>query len=117
MIKSYLKKRAEFLIKVILFYFILSLNSYSDNLNVEDRLIVLGSDSAKVKIKVFSSFTCPHCASFHMKILPKIKKEYIDNNKVKKLSNGFSPIKHIKHQDIKDIIKLGAKFTTNFKYC
>jgi protein-disulfide isomerase len=89
MIKSYLKKRAEFLIKVILFYFILSLNSYSDNLNGENRLIVLGSDSAKVKIKVFSSFTCPHCASFHMKILPKIKKEYIDNNKVQLIFIDF----------------------------
>lgn len=89
MIKSYLKKRAEFLIKVILFYFILSLNSYSDNLNGGNRLIVLGSDSAKVKIKVFSSFTCPHCASFHMKILPKIKKEYIDNNKVQLIFIDF----------------------------
>ena len=33
-------------------------------------------------MKVFSSLTCPHCASFHIKIFNKLKEEYIDNNKV-----------------------------------
>jgi len=89
MIRSYLKKRIKFLMKIILFYFIFSLNGYSDNLDINDKLIVLGSDSAKVKIKVFSSFTCPHCASFHMKILPEIKKDYIDNNKVQLIFIDF----------------------------
>jgi len=89
MIRTNLKKRIQLSIKIVLFYFIFSLNSYSDNLDLKDKLIVLGSDNAKVKIKVFSSFTCPHCASFHMKILPKIKKEYIDNNKVQLIFIDF----------------------------
>ena len=33
-------------------------------------------------LKVFSSFTCPHCAHFHNNVIPKIKKEYIDAGKV-----------------------------------
>ena len=44
--------------------------------------ISIGEQNAKVKVKVFSSLTCPHCASFHMKIFNKLKEEYIDNNKV-----------------------------------
>tara|TARA_B100001123_G_C15056459_1_gene925742 strand:- start:368 stop:874 length:507 start_codon:yes stop_codon:yes gene_type:complete len=43
---------------------------------------VLGANDAPVKIKVFSSLTCPHCASFHIKVIPKIKKKYIDSGKV-----------------------------------
>ena len=65
-----------FLIKIILFYFILTLKCYPEN------SIVLGPDEAKIKIKVFSSFTCPHCAHFHNNVIPKIKKEYIDAGKV-----------------------------------
>ena len=40
-------------------------------------------------IKVFSSLTCPHCANFHNKIFQKLKKEFIDNNKVKYEHHGF----------------------------
>jgi len=39
-------------------------------------MIVIGSYDAIVKIKIFSSLTCPHCANFHMKVVPEIKKEY-----------------------------------------
>jgi len=89
MIRFYLKKRAKFLVKIILFYFVFSISGYSDNLNGLDKLVVLGSDNAKVKIKIFSSFTCPHCASFHLKILPQIKKAYIDDNKVQLIFVDF----------------------------
>ena len=44
--------------------------------------ISIGEKNAKVNVKVFSSLTCPHCASFHIKIFNKLKEEYIDNNKV-----------------------------------
>ena len=44
--------------------------------------ISIGEKNAKVNVKVFSSLTCPHCASFHIKIFDKLKEEYIDNNKV-----------------------------------
>ena len=43
----------------------------------------IGNSEAKITVKVFSSLTCPHCANFHNKIFKKLKKEFIDNNKVK----------------------------------
>jgi len=78
-----------FLIRIILFFAILSVKSYSDNLEKNDSLIVLGSDTAIVKIKVFSSLTCPHCASFHSKVVPEIKREYIDAGKVQLIFIDF----------------------------
>ena len=78
-----------FLIRVILFFAILSVKSYSDNLEKNDSLIVLGSDTAIVKIKIFSSLTCPHCASFHSKVVPEIKREYIDSGKVQLIFIDF----------------------------
>ena len=57
MIRANPKKTIKLLMKIILFYFIFSFNSYSDNLDLKENLIVLGSDDAKIKIKVFSSFT------------------------------------------------------------
>ena len=78
-----------FLIRIILFFAILSVKSYSDNLEKNDSLIVLGSDTAIVKIKVFSSLTCPHCANFHTKVVPKIKREYIDAGKVQLIFIDF----------------------------
>ena len=78
-----------FLIRIILFFAILSVKSYSDNLEKNDSLIVLGSDTAIVKIKIFSSLTCPHCANFHSKVVPEIKREYIDAGKVQLIFIDF----------------------------
>ena len=89
MIKSRLNNKVLLIIKIIIFYFFLSLESYADNLNSKSNVVVLGSEKAKVKIKIFSSFTCPHCASFHIKIISKIKKEYIENNKVQLIFIDF----------------------------
>ena len=52
-------------------------------------MVVLGSDKAIVKIKVFSSLTCPHCANFHIKVVPEIKREYIDTGKVQLIFIDF----------------------------
>jgi len=89
MIRSNLNIKFFFLIKIISFYLILSIKCYSDNLNASDSLVVLGSDKAIVKIKVFSSLTCPHCANFHIKIVPEIKKEYVDTGKVQLIFIDF----------------------------
>ena len=40
-------------------------------------LRVLG-ENAPVQLYLFTSLTCPHCADFHKKVLPAIKKEYVD---------------------------------------
>ena len=89
MIRSNLNIKLFFLIKIILFYFILSIKCYSDNLNTSGGLVVLGSDKAIVKIKVFSSLTCPHCANFHIKVVPEIKREYVDTGKVQLIFIDF----------------------------
>ena len=89
MIGSNLNIKIFFLIKIIFVYFILSLKCYSDNPNTNNSLVVLGSDKAIVKIKVFSSLTCPHCANFHIKVVPEIKKKYIDSGKVQLIFIDF----------------------------
>ena len=43
---------------------------------------VLGSSDAPIKIKEYFSLTCGHCANFHKKTLPKLKKKYIDKGQV-----------------------------------
>ena len=86
-INSYFKSFS--LIKFILFYFILCLKCYADNVNLNNNFVVLGSDNAQIKIKVFSSLTCPHCANFHTKVVPKIKKEYIDTGKAQLIFIDF----------------------------
>ena len=53
------------------------------------NILKIGNDSAKVTVKVFSSLTCPHCASFHEKIFENLKKDYIDKGKVKFEHHAF----------------------------
>jgi len=84
MIRFSSNAKIYFLIKIALFYFIFAFNSYSDN-----SIVTLGSDKAPVKIKVYSSLTCPHCASFHINIIPEIKKEYIEKGKVQLIFIDF----------------------------
>ena len=45
--------------------------------------MVLGDESAPVTIIEYSSFTCPHCKSFHLGALQDLKTNYIDTGKVK----------------------------------
>ena len=42
-----------------------------------------GNIDAKVKIIVYESLTCGHCADFHKEVYPKLKKDFIDNGLVK----------------------------------
>ena len=76
-------------IKTFLLFLVLSSKCYSDNLDKDKKLVVLGQDNAVVKIKIFSSFTCPHCASFHFDIIPNIKKDFVDSGKVQLIFIDF----------------------------
>ena len=89
MIRFNLNSKLFFLIKIFLVYFIICLKSYADNTKTLDNLVVLGTDSAPVKIKVFSSLTCPHCANFHIKIVSEIKKNYVESGKVQLIFIDF----------------------------
>ena len=55
----------------------------------ESKMLSIGSPDAKVTVKVFSSLTCPHCATFHTSIFNKLKKEYIDEGLVRFEHHAF----------------------------
>lgn len=89
MIKLNSNIKVFFLTKIILIYLFLCLESYSDNLVKDNNFILLGADKAPVKIKIFSSFTCPHCANFHINVIPQIKEKYIETGKVQLIFIDF----------------------------
>ncbi len=76
------------IITVLFFYLFLSLKSYSGD-TINDSSITYGTNEAGVKIKIFSSLTCPHCADFHIKVVPKIIKNYVDSGKVQLIFIDF----------------------------
>ena len=59
-------------------FLIAPLSSSSESI----KPILVGDKKSKVKIVVYESLTCSHCAEFHKKIYPQIKSEFIDKNKV-----------------------------------
>ena len=69
-----------FFITILLLF---CLKSFSDDTKIENNFITIGSDEAAVEIKVYSSLTCPHCANFHIKVIPEIIKNYVNSGKVK----------------------------------
>ena len=50
---------------------------------------VLGSPDAPVTIVEYASMTCGHCAAFHEKTYPELKKRYIDTGKVRFVFREF----------------------------
>ena len=89
MINHNLNLKLLFLVKIFFIYFIICLKLYADNPKIPVDSIVLGTDNAPVKIKIFSSLTCPHCANFHIKIVSKIKKKYVESGKVQLIFIDF----------------------------
>ena len=77
-------KKNKFILIIIFIYsqFFLSTIAFGD-------ILKIGNERANITIKVFSSLTCPHCASFHEKIFENLKKDYIDKNKVKFEHHAF----------------------------
>ena len=60
-------------------------------LSTEDALAIrtLGEDSAPITIVEHSSFTCPHCANFHVSSFRELKTRYIDTGEVKLVFDDF----------------------------
>ena len=52
------------------------------NLSAEIKTISEGSVDAKIKLIVFESLTCSHCADFHKKVYPGLKENFIDKGHV-----------------------------------
>ena len=89
MIKFNLNSNIFLFFKFFIIFVILVSKTYAEDTKLKKNLITLGLENAPVKIKIFSSFTCPHCADFHFNIIPKIKEKYINNGKVQLIFIDF----------------------------
>ena len=78
MTRKNLNFKILFILKIIIIYLVVTLKSYADTTKINKNIIAIGSYDAIVKIKIFSSLTCPHCANFHINVIPQLKKEYVD---------------------------------------
>ena len=79
-----MKEINKFFYKVLFFFILLTFS-----VNAENKILNIGNSDSKITIKVFSSLTCPHCASFHKNIFENLKKEYIDENVVRFEHHSF----------------------------
>lgn len=66
--------------KKILFSLFLIIALGSANSNAEIKPIIDGNKDAKIKIVVYESLTCSHCANFHKNVYPKLKKDFLDKD-------------------------------------
>ena len=53
------------------------------NVSAESNRIVSGQNNAKITIIAYESLTCSHCADFHKKVYPQLKKDYLDTGLAK----------------------------------
>ena len=72
---------------IICIFFIFS--KYEIIKSKTDEEIFLGNKDAKIVVIEYASMTCIHCANFHKEVYPKIKKNYIDTNKIKFIFRDF----------------------------
>ena len=89
MIKEKLIFKLFYLIKLSAIFLIFSFKSFADDAEISNKIISFGPKDAEVKIKVLSSFTCPHCANFHFGVIPNIIKEYVEPGKVQLIFIDF----------------------------
>ena len=57
---------------------ILFLVCFPANSEIKIRPITEGNVDAKIKLIVYESLTCGHCAKFHKDVYPELKEKYID---------------------------------------
>ena len=56
---------------------------FSSNISKAEMVAITeGNADAKIKMIVYESLTCSHCADFHKKIYPLLKENFIDNGLV-----------------------------------
>ena len=79
--RTMINKKTKLLIFFSLIYFFFT--------SIHSETLKIGNKDAKITVKVFSSLTCPHCASFHKKIFKDLKKDYIDKGIVKFEHHAF----------------------------
>jgi len=82
MISLNLNNKLILLIKILLIYSIFFTKSSAFE-SGKLKNITEGNENAKIEILVYESLTCPHCAEFHKKVYPDLKKNFIDKGLVK----------------------------------
>ena len=60
---------------LLIFIFLNTNNIFADDNFLS---IVEGNENAKVKLIVYESLTCSHCANFHKDVYPQLKEEFLD---------------------------------------
>jgi len=72
--------------KIVSILFII-LVGFTTNLIAEDsqsiKRISVGDKNAKIKIIIYESLTCGHCADFHENVYPSLKKDFIEKGLVR----------------------------------
>ena len=62
---------------IFLFLYFIPANSQS-----EVKPIIAGNLDSKVKLIIFESLTCSHCANFHKNVYPSLKEDFIDKGHI-----------------------------------
>ena len=100
-------KKTILALSIIFFYF------ESVLADTKIKPLIEGNVDAKISILVYESLTCGHCADFHKKIYPKLKKDFIDSGLVKIEFRSFpldlaafnaSKIAHCKNDGQSDLL-------------
>ena len=78
------------IIKILINFFLISIFFFEINASEKSNdVLKIGEENAKVTVKVFSSLTCPHCATFHLEVFEKLKTDYINKGLVKFEHHAF----------------------------
>ena len=100
-------KKLVLTLSIMFFYFA------SASAEIKIKSLSEGSVDAKISIIVYESLTCGHCADFHEKVYPKLKKDFINAGLVKIEFRSFpldlaalnaSKIAHCKNDGNPDIL-------------
>ena len=81
-------KLIKMLLKVITIFFI-TFNTLANDSIISKYTNILGKPNAPNVLIEYASLSCVHCANFHNKKLPSIKKELIDSGKLKYIYVDF----------------------------
>jgi len=70
---------SKIITKSLVFFIIFFHSSVFAN---QEKDLMIGNASAKISMEVFSSPTCPHCANFHLEVVPDLIKNYTSKGKL-----------------------------------
>ena len=99
--------------KILLKFLLIIFFSNLANSDIKINRIYEGNNESQIKIIVYESLTCGHCADFHKKVYPDLKKDFIDKGLVKIEFRNFpldlaalnaSKVAHCKNDGKSDIL-------------